>query len=32
VATERSHNRKRRQQAYQAAQDKISADDEPPPF
>jgi hypothetical protein len=32
VATERSHNRKRRQAAYQAAQHKPSPDDEPPPF
>jgi hypothetical protein len=32
VATERSHNRKRRQQAYQAARPKPSPDDEPPPF
>jgi hypothetical protein len=32
VATERSHNRKRRQAAYQAAQHTPSPDDEPPPF
>ncbi|MGA7052091.1 MAG: HNH endonuclease signature motif containing protein [Mycobacterium sp.] len=33
VATERSHNRKRLRQAYQAAQPKQpSPDDEPPPF
>jgi hypothetical protein len=32
VATERNHNRQRRQAAYQAAQHKPSPDDEPPPF
>jgi Domain of unknown function (DUF222) len=32
VATERSHNRQRRQAAYQAAQHTPSPDDEPPPF
>jgi hypothetical protein len=32
VATERNHNRRRRQAAYQAAQHTPSPDDEPPPF
>ena len=32
VATERSHNRKRRQAAYQAARHTPSPDDDPPPF
>jgi hypothetical protein len=32
VATERSHNRQRRQAAYQAAQRQPSPDDDPPPF
>jgi Domain of unknown function (DUF222) len=32
VATERNHNRKRRQQAYQAARHTPSPDDDPPPF
>jgi hypothetical protein len=32
VATERSHNRQRRQAAYQAARPQPSPDDEPPPF
>jgi len=32
VATERNHNRQRRQAAYQAAQHTPSDDDEPPPF
>ncbi len=32
VATERNHNRQRRQAAYQATQHTPSPDDEPPPF
>ena len=32
VATERNHNRQRRQAAYHAAQHTPSPDDEPPPF
>jgi hypothetical protein len=32
VATERNHNRRRRQTAYQAAQHTPSPDDGPPPF